>query len=120
MTKYYVQVLILASFLFFCSITKKFGKEKLSKYDSISLSENFPVNSTKNQEKKEIGSSQKRQLVESDKKPIRIFVDLTDIKKKITTNEYKYLNYLNISVIESAVDEVKETLEKLVNNSPNK
>ena len=77
MTKYYVRILILFLFLFFSSKTQEFEKEKLRKYGSISLNENIPENSAKNQDKNEKGSSQKRQLGEWE--PIRIFVDLKPI-----------------------------------------
>ena len=110
MTKYYVRILILFLFLFFSSKTQEFEKEKLRKYGSISLNENIPENSAKNQDKNEKGSSQKRQLGEWE--PIRIFVDLKPIITDGISNEY---NNLNLSVIESAVDEVKKTLAKLVN-----
>ena len=115
MIKYYYQVLILITFLFFVSKTQKIGNKDIKKYDSIFPSKNDPMYSTKNQEKNKTGSNQERKLDE--KEPIRVFVDLTSIEADFGTREVER-SYLDLDDVRSAVDEVKETLKKLIKVKP--
>ena len=48
MLKYYYQVLILTTFLFFGSKKENFGNKDINKYGPIFLNKNNPEKSTKN------------------------------------------------------------------------
>ena len=114
MNYFYYQLLLIIKFLLFCSKTQRIRNDKISKYDSNPLENIDLENSIQNQEKNEIEPIHKRQLQEDDQGlPIDIYVDWSAIKNVFGSRGENKAN-LNINVIDSAINEVKETL-KLIN-----
>ena len=113
--KYYYKILILITFLFFGSKTQEIGNEKISTYNLISHKENDIEDFSKNQEKNEAKNNQRKRKLD-DFKPIEIYVDLKGIFDEFDIKN-NYRKYLLKDDITSAVNKVKETLNKLINVS---
>ena len=88
-------------------------KIKKKEYDLVNLNENDSVYSAQNKEKNEISSSQWKRRSEN-REQIEIYVDLKAIQTDFNKIEsQKYYSFLKFDDINLAVNEVKETLNKL-------
>ena len=110
--KFYYQIFISVTFFLLGSKAEGIENEKKNGYDLSNLKDNDSVYSKQDEEKNEIRSIQSKRRLEK-WESIEIYVDLKAIQTDFNKTA-KYYSFLKFEDINSAVNEVKETLNKLI------
>ena len=114
--KYFSQILYFTLLLFLYIRTHKTEKIDKNHSDFNFVDKNESDNFRKNVEKERNDQNQNSRKLDDEKnQPIRIYVDLTSIKKNFSSNN---IYNLTIEEFENAVNEVTEVLKKLIQVSP--